>query len=90
MNDSNQESALNFPCKFPIKIMGKNTPEFEASVMLIFRTHVPDLGEGAFHYRHSKDDTYLSITVTINATSKTQLETIYQQLSDDNLALMVL
>ncbi|MGB5518029.1 MAG: DUF493 domain-containing protein, partial [Gammaproteobacteria bacterium] len=40
------ESPLKFPCEFPIKAMGKATPDLEIAVLEIMRRHVPDLGEG--------------------------------------------
>ena len=87
---SEQETLLEFPCEFSIKAMGLATPEFDAVVVEIVRQHAPDLGEGAAHIRPSSGGKYLAVTVTINATSKKQLDTIYQALTDHKLVLMSL
>lgn len=79
-----------FPCDFPIKVMGKTTPEFEALVLSIIRKHAPDLTEGAIELRSSQNGNYLSITVTVRAQSKAQLDTIYQELTASKLVLMAL
>lgn len=84
------ETLLSFPCQFPIKVMGRNEPELEATVNTIVRRHVPDLGEGAITLRQSGKGNYISLTVTINATSKAQLDDLYRELSACELTLMVL
>ena len=75
------ESPLKFPCEFPIKAMGKATPELEIAVLEIMNRHVPDLGEGAVRTRESRNGNYLSITVTIQARSREQLDAIYMELT---------
>ena len=76
-----EESPLKFPCEFPIKAMGKATPELEIAVLEIMNRHVPDLGEGAVRTRHSRNGNYISITVTIQARSREQLDAIYMELT---------
>ena len=76
-----EESALKFPCEFPIKAMGRATPELEIAVLEIMNRHVPDLGEGAVRTRESRNGNYLSITVTIQARSREQLDSIYMELT---------
>ncbi len=80
-NQEDQESPLKFPCEFPIKAMGRATPELEIAVLEIMRRHVPDLGEGAVRTRKSRQGNYLSITVTIQARSREQLDAIYMELT---------
>lgn len=82
MNTEHDESSLlKFPCQFPVKAMGKSGPTLEASVLEIFRRHVPDIAEGAVTFAASKNGTYTSITVTITAQSKQQLDNIYRDLT---------
>jgi putative lipoic acid-binding regulatory protein len=76
-----QDALFGFPCDFPIKAMGKAVPELEAAVLDIMRRHVPDLGEGAIRIRESSKGNYVSITVTIQARSREQLDAIYMELS---------
>ncbi|MGD8582928.1 MAG: DUF493 domain-containing protein [Gammaproteobacteria bacterium] len=76
-----EESPFKFPCEFPIKAMGKATPELEIAVLEIMNRHVPDLGEGAVKTRTSRNGNYLAITVTIQARSREQLDAIYMELT---------
>lgn len=88
--NTQQDTLLEFPCQFPIKVMGPATDEFEYTVVTIVRRHVPDLSETAVARRESKAKNYVALTVTIRATSKTQLDTIYQELNAHELVLMTL
>jgi uncharacterized protein len=85
----NDETLLEFPCQFAIKAMGKNTVEFDLLVIEIVRRHVPGR-EQTVTTRPSKDGNYLAVTVLIQATSKQQLDAIYQDLSNHPLVLMAL
>lgn len=84
------ETLLNFPCNFPIKIMGKANQDFEFLILGIVRKHSPDIGEAAIKIRHSKEGTYMSITVVIPAKSKQQIDDLYQELTAEQMVLMVL
>ena len=71
-------------------LMGKNCDGFEAQVVTMVRKHCPGLGEGAVVCRHSKGGKYLSVTVTITATSREQLDNIYYELTACEQVLMAL
>ena len=90
MSEEEAESPLQFPCEFPIKAMGKADCELDVIVVEIVRRHVPDLAEGAVHTRDSKEGNYISVTVTVNATSREQLDAIYQDLVDCEAVIMAL
>lgn len=85
-----EETLLEFPCQFAIKAMGKNNLEFDLLVIEIVRRHVSDLHEQAVTTRPSKDGNYLAVTVLIQASSKQQLDAIYQDLSSHPQVLMAL
>ena len=85
-----EETLLEFPCPFSVKAMGLATDDFDTVVAEIVRRHVPGLGEGAAKSRPSKEGKYLSVTVTFEATSKTQLDAIYKDLTDHDQVLMSL
>lgn len=87
---SETESLLEFPCQFAIKAMGKSRDDFDAIVVEIVRRHVEDIREGAVSCRPSRAGTYLSVTVMIEATSREQLDAIYQGLTDHPDVLMAL
>lgn len=73
--------GLIFPTDFPIKIMGPNRLEFEAQMIEIVRSHAPDLDVSAVEVRQSRAGNYLSVTVTIRAQSRAQLDAIYLELT---------
>ena len=87
---ASEDTLLEFPCTFPIKAMGKAEPDFDALVVGLVRRHVPDLKENAVKIRASKAGNWVSVTVTINATSKQQLDAIYQSLTDHEKIVMAL
>lgn len=90
MPDNKKKSLLKFPCQFPIKVMGKTSLEFQGEVMGVFRKHFPSLPESAIKVNYSKENQYISMTVTIDAQNQAQLDRIYQDLSGNKHVLMVL
>lgn len=78
------ETLLEFPCEYPIKAMGETSADFEGIVVEIVRRHVSHFAENAVSSRQSSGGKYTSVTVTILATSKAQLDAIYQDLTDDS------
>lgn len=84
------ESPLQFPCEFPIKAMGKSNCDLEAVVTDIVRKHAPDLEEDAVYSRTSAQGNYTSVTVVVNATSREQLDAIYQDLVDSKTVIIAL
>ncbi|MCG6970787.1 MAG: DUF493 domain-containing protein [Gammaproteobacteria bacterium] len=87
---SSQESAMEFPCQFPIKAMGLATDGLHLHVFDIVKRHSPDITHDAISRRTSKNGKYLSITVTIEATSRDQLDAIYQELTASEQIMMAL
>jgi putative lipoic acid-binding regulatory protein len=85
-----EETLLEFPCRFPIKAMGKNNLELDLLVIEIVRRHVIDINEDAVTSRPSKDGNYIAVTVIVEASSKQQLDAIYRDLTDHPHVLMAL
>jgi putative lipoic acid-binding regulatory protein len=85
-----EETLFEFPCQFPIKAMGKSDVELPVLVTEIVRRHVLNIDEIAIKTRPSKDGNFISVTVIIEATSKQQLDAIYQDLTDHPHVLMSL
>jgi putative lipoic acid-binding regulatory protein len=75
------QQLLEFPCEFPIKIMGETTEEFKTTIVEIVRRHAPDTPESAFRYVESSTGKYLSITATITAESREQLDNLYRDIT---------
>ena len=85
-----EESPLQFPCEFPIKAMGLACDELTVEVMRIVRTHAPATPDHALRSRPSQAGKYLSVTVTIEAHSREQLDAIYMELTASRLVMMAL
>ena len=76
-----QESLLEFPCDFPIKMMGEARDGFTETMVEVVRRHAPDFDATTVEMRASSGGKYLSLTCTVNATSKAQLDDLYRELS---------
>ena len=83
-------AALAFPTAFPIKIMGRRESGFTTAVLEIVLRHAPDFVPGSIETRPSREGKYLSITATVNATSREQLDALYRELCDHPAVVMVL
>lgn len=88
--DNNHESAIEYPCDFPIKAMGHARGNFELTVFEIVRRHAPDLTDDDVKSRFSSNGKYLSVTVSVRAQSKQQLDAIYMDLTACEHVLMAL
>ena len=84
------ESLLAFPCDFPIKVMGLTQPGFAQAVMAVVLHHAPDFDAATMEMRKSRQGKYLSLTVTVRATSREQLDNLYRELCDHPMVKMVL
>ena len=87
---SETASALAFPTAFPIKIMGRREGGFTKDVIEIVLRHAPDFMPGTIETRPSREGRYVSLTATVNATSREQLDALYQELCDHPSVVMVL
>jgi hypothetical protein len=89
-DSDNEESLLEFPCDYPIKVMGRAEPGFDIMVVELVRRHAPDLKEGAVSSRPSRGGKWVSVTVTLRAESKSQLDAIYLDLTAHEKVVMAL
>ncbi len=86
---ANKEATLmKFPCSFPIKAMGIAKDDFDILIVEIIRKYYPDVTEGAVTTKPSRQGKYISVTVTIEAQSKEQLDNIYLELTEHERVLM--
>ena len=85
-----RESLLTFPCVFPIKVMGRREDGFAQTVADIVQSHAPDFHPHTMEMRPSKNGRYLSVTCTLNAASREQLDALYTELSKHPMVMMVL
>jgi len=87
---NDQETLLEFPCQFPIKAMGRADHDLKATVTELVSAHVDDVTADDVRVQPSRRGNYVSVTVTITATSKQQIDNIYLALSEHEAILMTL
>ncbi len=85
-----RDTLLEFPCQFPLKAMGRDEEDFESLVTGIILSHAEKSAGEAITTNLSSSGKYLSVTVTIDAQSKDQLDRIYQDLTDCGKVLVAL
>ncbi|HMH20107.1 MAG TPA: DUF493 domain-containing protein [Burkholderiales bacterium] len=86
----NEATVLAFPCEFPIKIMGKTQVGFAQAVTEVVKQHAPDFDAATLEMRPSREGKYLSLTCTVRAVSREQLDGLYRELCDHPMVTMVL
>ena len=84
------ETLLEFPCDFPLKIMGANVADFAQAIAAVVRTHAPDFDAASMVMRASSGGNYLSLTCTVRATSQAQLDALYRALTAHPMVKVVL
>ena len=82
-------SPIQYPLDFPIKVMGENDPSFAQLVVAIVQRHAPDFDSTTVETRPSRKNAYISVTCTIRATSREQLDALYSELSGNPAVVMV-
>ena len=87
---SRADSLIEYPCRFPIKVMGAKVEGFVAAVSAVALQFDPGFDEASIELRDSKAGNYLGITITINATSREQLDELYRTLSTHPMVKVVL
>ncbi len=85
-----QDSVFDFPCRFPIKVMGRDREGFPAHVTGLIGLHTAEIAHEDIAIRPSRNGNFISVTVTFTAESREQLDRIYQSLTDSEQILFVL
>jgi putative lipoic acid-binding regulatory protein len=84
------QSLIEYPCDFPIKVMGRAQAGFPQTILEIVQAHAPDFDASTVQMKSSKGGKYLSVTCTIRATSREQLDGLYRTLCDHPMVVMAL
>jgi uncharacterized protein len=84
------ESLLVFPCAYPLKVMGRASDDFVPAMLAIVLRHAPDYDAAAAQTRASSGGAYVSLTCTLNATSRAQLDALYRELTSHPQVVMAL
>lgn len=88
-NTSQTAPKIEFPCDYPIKVMGVSTPDFEQFVVAVMKKHDPSFS-GETVIRDSRNGKYKAVNVTITATGEAQLKAIFEELKASGRVSMVL
>ncbi len=80
-NDNITETLIEFPCDFPIKIMGETHDDFAAEITKTIQTQLPSFDATKIEMRGSSGGKYISLTCTVHVTTKAQLDDVYRALS---------
>ena len=85
-----EESLIEYPSAFPLKIMGKRDDGFAQAILEVVRRHDPGFDGATMEMRASSGGNYLSLTCTITATSRDQLDALYRELTAHPMVKVVL
>lgn len=81
---------IEFPCEYPIKVLGRSCDEFHPGVLAVVERHAPGFDSERIQVKASRGGTFVSITVIIEATGKAQLSALHQDLMATGLVSMVI
>ncbi|NJN47017.1 MAG: DUF493 domain-containing protein [Candidatus Competibacteraceae bacterium] len=84
------DSLLQFPCEFPIKAMGRSDDDFPPLIAAIVSRHAPDWDSNRLSIQSSRNGRFQSVTATIQAQSREQLDAIYHDLSAHKQVMVAL
>lgn len=85
-----EDSLIEYPCNFPIKVMGKAHPEFAQTLTAVVQEHAPDFDAATVEMRPSAKGNYVGLTFHIWATSREQLDAIYRAVHGHPMVSIVL
>ncbi len=89
MNEQ-EKPQIEFPCQYPIKVLGDSSPQLLAHILRVIDTHAPGYHSSDITSRESSKGKWQSITVIITATGKPQLDAIFADLKANSIVKMVL
>ena len=85
-----RETLIEFPCDFPLKIMGATDAGFAQAIVEVVLKHAPDFDPASVEMRPSRAGNYLSLTCTVRAVSQVQLDALYRELTSHPKVKVVL
>lgn len=85
-----EDTAFEFPCEFPIKMMGLDTPEFRSTARALVEKHAGPVGDAAVKVTPSRTGRFVSVTVTFSAQSREQLDCLYREVTAHDAVLVAL
>lgn len=80
-NNDITETLIEFPCDFPIKVMGETHVDFSSEIIKTIQAQLPSFDASHIEMRGSSGGKYISLTCTVHVSSKPQLDDIYRALT---------
>ncbi|GAB3285435.1 YbeD family protein [Parahaliea aestuarii] len=90
MSELQDPPKIEFPCDYPIKVLGRDKPEFRPTVLAVFERHAPGFDSETIVVKGSSKGTFMSLTITITATGPEQLKALHEELMASGLVQMVI
>lgn len=84
------EPVMTFPCAFPIKLMGRESTVFRQTVRELVEKHTGPLDDDAIESSLSRNGRFVSVTITVMAESREQLDNIYRDATAQDDVIMAL
>ncbi len=84
------DTLFEFPCDFPLKIMGRARADFVQAMVTVVKAHAPDFDPATVELRASGKGNYLALTFTIRAQSREQLDELYRDVTSHPYVKIVL
>ncbi len=84
------QELIEFPCRFPIKIMGLNNPAFASTISGVIREFDPAFDEKTIEIKESSKGNYLGLNVVVNTKNREHLDSIYRALTSHPMVKVVL
>jgi putative lipoic acid-binding regulatory protein len=81
---------IEFPCDYPIKVLGRSSDAFESTILAVFDRHAPGFDRQTIVTRPSRKGTFIAVTITITATGTDQLKALHQDLLATGHVTMVI
>ena len=81
---------IEFPCDYPIKVLGRSSDAYQSIILEVFERHAPGFDRDTIEVRDSRKGTFTSLTITITATGKEQLDALHRDLMATGHVQMVL
>lgn len=86
----NQESLIEFPCEFAVKVMGENSDDFAPLILDIAKRHFGPIDDSACSARSSSNQRFVAVTVRVPAKNQEQLDGFYGELTTNDRVIMAL
>lgn len=90
MDNPRRDSLIDYPCAFPIKVMGLKVDGFVHAMTEVAQRFDPSFDASTIELRPSKGGNYLGVTLTVQATSRAQLDDLYRALTSHPMVKVVL